>query len=120
MFDYDSASKRASKIIKKWGSSGSLVKEGQKGGYDSEGNETPDVPDVIIVGTITPIINYKSHEVDGDLIINGDGWCLFDSEEEPQIGMITTVGSKTWRLEEIRPLESPTGIVIRNLLHLRK
>lgn len=119
-FDFNKASATANKIIAKYGTAGTVTREGSTGGFDAGGNPKPDQPDVNISGTITPIIKYKNQEVDGTEIIKGDGWCLFDSEDEPETGMTTTVNGVLWRVVNVETLESPTGIVIRRLLHLRK
>lgn len=120
MFDYDKAKATASRIISKYGSAGSVIRQGTTGGFDAGGNAKPDQPDYIISGVITPIIKYRTDEIDGTKILKGDGWCLFDSEETPEVNMTTNVNGVVWRIVDIDTLESVSGVVIRRMLQLRK
>jgi len=47
-FDYDGARAEAAALIAEYGEASQIVLKGTKGGYDSEGNVTADVPDVTI------------------------------------------------------------------------
>lgn len=119
-FNYDKANATAKKIINKYGGAGSLIKKGTTGGFDSGGNTKPDSPDVAIDGIITPLVKYKSNEIDGETIIKGDSWVFFQSASLVEIDMQTTINNKTFSVKGIETLSSISDINIFQRLHLRK
>jgi hypothetical protein len=118
-FDYVQARATAEKIISKFGVAGSVIKKGVAGGSDEWGDPIADIPDTVISGIITPVLSFKSSEIDGENIKQGDGYVFFHSETEPEIDMQTTVNSKTWRIIGIPKLDSASGINVYRKLHLR-
>lgn len=119
-FDYNRARALALKVITKYGKAGTVIEKGTTGGFDDSGNSTPDTPDTIINGTITPLVQYKTKEIDGKSILTGDSWVFFHSDIEPRINMQVTLNSKTFRIIETFPLSSVDDINIFRKLQLRK
>lgn len=118
-FDYDGARAEAFALISEYGEAGQVVLKGTKGGFDSEGNATPDVPDVVIDGTITPLLQYRTREIDGTNILSGDTFVFFHSETAPEINMQVTINSKTLRIINIYKLDSVGGVNVFRKLQLR-
>lgn len=119
-FDYQKARETALKIIAKYGAPGSVVKKGTTGGFDSKGDSKADVPDSTIYGTVTPLVQYKTSEIDGSKIQVGDAWVFFHSNTPPAIEMQTTINGKTFRIIDIVKLSSVDDINIYQKLQLRK
>ena len=111
-FNYPKARLTAERLIKNFGSANQVIKKGTKGGYDSSGNVTADVPDVVIDGTVTPLLNYNSHEVDGVNILASDMNAFFHSEIAPEIGMQITVNGVTFRIVSIYSLGSADAVSV--------
>lgn len=118
-FDYDAAKEIARQTIEKYGGAGQVIKKGTTGGYDSSGNVTPDAPDVIIDGIITPLDLYTVKEIDGKTIISGDSWVYFQSETSPDINMQVTLNGVTLRIVTIPRVVSVGGVVLYYKLQLR-
>jgi len=120
-YDFDASRKLALRVITKFGAPGSVVKKGVTGGgFDNNGDPIPDSPDEIILGTITPLVQFKSHEVDGEAIQSGDSYVFFHSEVEPEIDMQTTINFKTFRIVDTIILSSVDDVNIFRRLQLRK
>lgn len=121
-FDYDDARETAKEIIEDYGGASSLVKKGTTGGYDSGGNIQANSPDVTIIGIVTPLVSYKTAEVDGESIIKGDAWAFFYTESNIaiEIDMQITINSKTFSVKDIKILSSVNDINIYTKLQLRK
>ncbi len=118
-FDYSGARAEAFALIAEYGAAGQAIKKGTTGGYDSEGNVTPDIPDVAIDGTVTPLLQYKTREIDGSSIQMGDSFVFFHSETAPEINMQITINSKTLRIVDIYKLDSVGDINVFRKLQLR-
>lgn len=119
-FDYDAAKEIAKQTIEKYGGAGQVIKKGTTGGYDSGGNVTPDVPDTIIDGLITPLVLYTVKEIDGKTIVSGDSWVYFQSETSPDINMQVTLNGVTLRIVAIPTVASISCVVLYYKLQLRK
>jgi hypothetical protein len=120
-FNYERAAQSAAKLIAKFGGAGSVTKQGVTGeGFDQNGDPIPDSPDITISGTITPLLQFKSSEIDGSAIQMGDSYVFFDSVDAPEIDMQTTVNSVTFRIVDIKSLTSVDDIVVFRRLQLRK
>lgn len=119
-YDWDNAREISIRQIEIYGKAGTIVKKGSTGGFDNEGNITSDIPDVIINGTITSMVDYNPQEIDGSSIQAGDTWVYFDSVTEPEIGMLTTINNLTFRILGTPKLISPDGVVVWQRLQLRK
>ena len=121
-FDYDKARVVAKGLIEKFGQSGSVIK---KGAAVSEPDQWGDIvtvstPDIVISGTTTPLLQYKSSEIDGTRIKSGDSYVFFHSELDPEINMLTTVNGVTFRIQDMSTLDSVDGINIFRKLQLRR
>jgi len=121
-YNYTKARARAKKIITKFGKPSSLIKKGTTGGFSEGGNVEADSPDVTIIGIITPLIKYKTNEIDGESIIIGDSFAYFHTESnlDIEIDMQTTVNGQTFSVKSIKILSSVDDINIYTRLQLRK
>lgn len=119
-FDYAQARALALRVITKYGGPGSVVRKGISGGFDDNGVVAADTPDFTIDGTITPLIQYKTNEIDNSSILQGDAWVFFDSTTEPEVGMHVTLNSRTFRIVKVFPLSSVDDVNIFRKLQLRK
>ena len=121
-FDYDDARETAKELIECFGASSSLVKKGTTGGFDEGGNAESDSPDITIDGIITPLVKYKTHEIDGKTIITGDAWAFFYTEStvEIEVDMQATINGKTFSVKGVEILSSVDDINIYTRLQLRK
>jgi hypothetical protein len=118
-FNYSKARATAKKVITKYGAASQFISKGITGGFDENGDVIANTADTIISGIITPLIQYKVSEIDGQSIINGDAWAFFHSDNEIVIGMQTTVNGKSFRVVDVNKLASPTDIVIYYKVQLR-
>lgn len=120
-FDYANARLVAKGLIDKFGQSGEFtVKGGGEGGYDRFGNPIPSEPDVVIDGTVTPLLQYKKHDVDNDRILATDSYVFFYSEETPPIDSQTTINGQTFIVKDVTKLSSVDDIDVYTKLQLRK
>lgn len=120
-YDYAAARKLALKVITKYGAPGSVVKKGVSGGgFDNNGDPIPDSPDVTILGTVTPLVRFKTDEINGTTILEGDSWVFFHSETSPEIDMQITLNFETFRVAGLGKLTSVDDINIFRRLILRK
>lgn len=118
-FDYASARLTAQSLINNFGGAGQAIKKGTTGGYDSGGDPLPDEPDVIIDGLVTPLLQYKTMEIDGTKIKHGDSYVFFHSEIEPEINMQITIDGKTLRIIDSYKLGSIDGVNVFRKFQLR-
>ena len=120
-FDYGKMRALAQKLIDKFGGEAQFIKAGQQGGYDPDtGNQTPDTPPVTIDGLSTPLLSYKSSEIDGTVIKMGDGYVFFHSDIEPEIDMKITLNGDTFRAINLTKLTSVQGVKVVCKVQLRR
>ena len=119
-FDYVDARETAKEIIEEFGEAGTFVLEGVKGGYDSDGNEVADSQDVIITGTVTPLLDYSTSDIDGVNILKSDSLCYFHSDTLPTVGMTHTQNGVKYRAQNIETLTSVGGVVVYYEIQLRR
>ena len=119
-FDYTQARADALELIEFFGGKGQVILKGSAGGYDAKGNLTPDTDDIIYEGYITPLIGYKTAEIDGTAIQRGDNYVLFHSDDKPLISMTVTLGGEAFRIINVTTLSSITDITVITKLQLRK
>lgn len=119
-FDYANAAATAKALIEKFGAAGQFIILGQKGGYDDFGNETPDTPDTPIDGTVTPLLQYKTREIDGINILAGDSFVFFDSATDVEIGNQITINGDLLRAVNVYRLSSADSIRVFQKIQLRK
>jgi hypothetical protein len=115
-FDYTKAQTTAKRLIDKFGDAGTATKKGQEGGFDQFGDSTTATDDVVISGTITPLLSFKASEVDDVFVLSTDSYVFFDSEQLPEIGMIT----QGLRVVNVVKLTSVEGVRVYCKLQLRK
>ena len=118
--DYNRARNDALNVIKFYGAAGQVIKKGADGGgLDVNGDPEPATPDVIINGTITPKLQFKSSQIDGTNVIMGDSFIYFHSDTNPEIDMQTTLNGETYRVVDIMSLSSVDNIRVFTRLQLR-
>lgn len=120
-YDYAAARKLALKVITKFGAPGSVVKKGVSGGgFDNNGDPIPDSPDETILGTVTPLVRFKTKEINETTIKSGDTYVFFHSDVEPEIDMQITINFDTFRIVGLIELSSVEDENIFRRLQLRK
>lgn len=119
-YNYVAARKTMLRVITKYGQPGFVILKGTKAGPDDAGDTVPATPDTLINGKITPLVQYKTNEIDGVSILQGDAWVYFHSDTVIDIDMQTTVNGKTFRIVGTFPLSSVDDINIFQRLQLRK
>lgn len=119
-FNYNKAYEVAKKLIEKFGGSGSFVVTGSTGGYDDDGNVIPDIPDRTISGTVTPMLQYKSMEIDGSTIQTGDSYIFADTSAEVPINAVITLNGDTFRVVNVQGITSVDGVKVYRKLQLRR
>ncbi len=119
-FNYSGARSTAQTLIAKFGQSVPLITKGNTGGYDDSGNVLAPTPDTQITGTTTPILRYKSHDVDGSSILTSDGYVFYHSASQAEKGMYITISGDELRVVRVTELKSVGGISILTKLQLRK
>ena len=121
MFDYSEARAAAEALIGEFGESATLSKPGTDAGYDpNTGDPIQSIPGSYVTGLVTPLLSYKSTEIDGELIQAGDSFCFFHSDEAPEIGMALTINGHDWRVVSIVDLTSVDGVNVFRKLQLRR
>ena len=119
-FDYANARSVAVKLITKFGQAGQVIKEGNESGWDSSGNVIAAQPDVTIDGIVTPLLQYKQFEIDGEHVLATDSYVFFDSSTAPEIGMMITINAQQFRVVNVTIMTSVDGINVYRKLQLRK
>jgi len=119
--DYDELRETAEEIIEDWGSSGQVIVKGKKGGKSVSGDAEADTPDTFIDGIFTPLVKFKTHEVDGKSVLMGDSYVLWQTtgDEKIKVNMQITINSVTFVIKAIMPLSSNEDINVYIKLHLR-
>ena len=121
--DYTAKRATAERLIKKFGAAGEFILKGSAGGYDAYGNVAADTGDVIISGTVTPLLPFSPtiEEQTNSAILSSDKHCLFHSETKPEIGYTHTQNGNEYRVVAIlSEIESVDGVVVFTQLQLRK
>ena len=106
-------------MISNYGQPSQVIKKGATGGTDAWGDPKPDEPDTVIDGIITPWLDAKTREIDGENILRGDGFVYFHSDVAPEINMQTTINGKTFRIVDTKALNSVDDINVYRRLQLR-
>ena len=118
--DYNKARATAERLITKYGAAGTVVIEGNDGGYDSATMQPISAtPDVTINGTVTPVMPYSSREIDGSTILSTDGFVYFHADSIPTIGATHTQNGKLYRVQGVKTLTSVDGVNVYTKLQLR-
>lgn len=119
-FDYIQARQDAKEIIEEFGADGSFVQPGNNGGLDSSGDPVAAQLDITISGIITPLLQYKTKDIDDTQVLMGDSYVFFHSADPVEVGMITTVNNKTFSVKHVTTLDSVGDINVYRKLQLRK
>lgn len=119
-FDYVKARSVAKGLIEKFGQAGAFIIKGIEGGTDKWGDPIPDTPNVVMPGTVTPLLSYKKMEVDGEQILSADSYVFFYSDEIPPIGSKTTINGNEYRAVNIVRLDSVAGVNVYVKIQLRR
>ena len=119
-FDYVNAHAVAERLITKFGQPANVIKKGNAGGYDTSGNVIAAQPDVTISGKVSPKVDFKLSETDGENVIMGDAYCYFDSVTPPEIGMMITLNSEEFRIINLKILDSVDNINVYRRMQLRR
>ena len=118
--DYTLSEAVAARLISNFGATGQLVKLGNSGGFDDFGEPLASQPDTIINGTVTPLLQYKSIEINGESIQSGDAYVYFDTTEDIEINMTITINSVLFRVIDVYQFNSVGGVRVFNRLQLRR
>lgn len=118
-FNYEKARWKATAIISKFGDVGTFVVKGNTGGFDDEGNVIDDTADSYINGIVTPLLQYKTNEIDGTTIKIGDSYVFFDGAEVP-INAVITLNGDTLRAVSNKELTSVGGVNVYRKIQLRR
>ena len=119
-FDYVNAHNVAVSLINKFGQPANAIKEGNDSGWDDSGNVIPAQPDIVISGVVTPLLQYKQAEIDGENVLAADSYVFFDSSESPQIDYMITINTIKFRVVNVKKLDSVDNINVFRKLQLRK
>ena len=122
-FDYTSSRDTASQLISDFGQAGQFIKSGDTGGYDEYGNVIAASPDVIIDGTVTPLLPITKDELErgGASIIDGDKACFFHSDTAPEIGYEHTQNGVKWRVVAVlKEITSVDGVNVFRKFQMRR
>lgn len=118
--DYKKARAIAEKMTYKYGQTGEFIIEGSEGGTDKWGDPIPDTPNVVIPGTVTPLLSYKKMEVDGEQILSTDSYIFFYSDEIPPIDSKVTINGNEYRAVNIVRLDSVADVNVYVKIQLRR
>lgn len=123
-FDYNKARATAEKLIKKFGSAGTVYLKDEPGGEDAFGNPLPGAGGKVISGFVTPLIPYSSQSqntaYENENVIAGDMFAFFHSDELIEINMLHDANGSTWRVQSISRLTSTNGVDVFQKMMLRK
>lgn len=117
--DYNADRAAAKEQIEEWGQPSTVIKKGVTGGDDEWGDPIADIPDVTINGIITPFLAAKKAEINDTSVLMGDGFVFFHSDIAPEIGYQTTLNGQTYRVVNMKVLNSVDDINIYRKLQLR-
>ena len=120
LFDYRKAHATAARLISKFGQPANVIKKGNASGWEDNGDPIPVQPDIVINGMVTPLLQYKQSEIDGEHVLVTDSYVFFESSIPPEIDMMITINSQQFRIENLKTLESVDDINIYRRLQLRK
>jgi len=118
-FDYVNAHAVAVKLITKFGQAGELVIKGNASGW-LDGKPVAAEPDTLIDCIVTPLLRYKQHEIDGEHVLSTDSYVFVEVATEPEIGMMITINSYTYRVVNLVTMTSVDDIRVYQRLQLRK
>lgn len=118
-FDYSAARELAEELITEFGAAGTFIKKGAAGGYDEYGDVIADSDDIEIAGTVTPLLSYKTAEIDGSGILTSDSYVYFHSDTAPEIDYTITINGVTYRAIDVTELASIGGVNVYRKIQLR-
>ncbi len=118
-YNYSKSRQLALRVLKHYGASGSVIKKGNVAGFNNNGDAIQATDDTVISGTITPLVKYKSTEINNTSIEAGDSYVLFQSDSPVAVGMQTTLNNTTFRVVDVTFLTSISDVNIFVKLQLR-
>lgn len=121
-FDYNKAHSVAIALITKFGQGSQAVKKGNASGWDeSTGDPIAATPDLVILGMVTPLLQYNQNEIDGESIKIGDSYVFFDAfDGNVEIDMMFTINGNQFRVVSMYRMVSVDNIKVFNKIQLRK
>ena len=117
-FDYNQAAADAKELIEEFGGPGSFVRV-TGGGIDPATGDSSASTTETITGTVTPILNYRADEVNGESVKRGDGYVYFDGASV-SINDTTTMNGEVWRAVDVITLKSVDGVLVYQRVQLRR
>ena len=119
-FDYNKSALVAKSLIERFGANSSFIVKGNSGGYDEDGNVIAASADTSIIGTVTPLLQYKAMEIDGSTVKTGDCYVFFDSVADVPISAQITLNGELFRAVAIAGLTSAKGVKVYRKIQLRR
>lgn len=117
-FDYVKRRARADRLIEKSGEAGAFNRVTAGGTDNVTGATTPETT-TTINGTVTPVLKYKSNEINGESVQRGDGYVFFDGDEIA-INDTITINGELFRAVFIDKIESVAGVLVYQKVQLRR
>lgn len=117
---YEKGRLLAERLIKKFdGKPSTIYTPEEPGGVNGVGIPTVGKPRYDIEGLATGTLDYKKEEIDGALIKATDCYIFFHSAELPKIGMYHDVNRVTYRVQDLKIIQSREGVVALCQVQLR-
>lgn len=117
---YEKGRTLAERLIKKFdGKPSTIYTPEEAGGVNGVGMPTDGKPRYDIEGLATATLDYKKEEIDGTLIKSTDCYIFFHSDELPRIGMYHDVNGVTYRVQDLKIIQSREGVVALCQVQLR-
>lgn len=116
-FNYNSAAIKAGRLIAKFGGDGTFTRE-TGGGVDPVTGDTSQVTTDSIAGTVTPVLNYRNDEINGESVLRSDGYVFFDGAPV-RIGDNISINGEVWRAVDIQKIQSVDGVLVYQKVQLR-
>lgn len=117
-FDYVKAQATAKRLIGKFGEAGAFSRVIAGGTDNVTGVTTPETTNTIN-GTVTPVLKYKSNEINGESVQRGDGYVFFDGDEIA-VNDTITINGELFRAVFIDKIESVAGVLVYQKVQLRR
>ena len=117
---YEKGRALAERLIKKFdGKPSTIYTPEEADGVNGVGMPTTGKPRYDIEGLATAALDYKKEEIDGALIKATDCYIFFHSTELPKIGMYHDVNGVTYRVQDLKIIQSRDGVVSLCQVQLR-
>ena len=117
-FDYAEAAQDAKELIDEFGGAGSFSRVSGGGIDPVTGDSTPETT-TTVTGTVTPVLSYRANEVNGESVLQGDGYVFFDGAAV-LVDDYITINAEVWRAVNISKIESVDGVTVYQRVQLRR